>query len=234
MAFNVVIDLVPPADSDLVIGAVHVTGEPDKPNVTTLPGHNTALGDKLHACHVMAWKIMYNGLAQQVTGATLRTASEVVGKLDNWQATNISAIQLKQHMEAVLKHELLKLQENVHNYYVGAGRPNMSAGGKMGAAIQALNALHERYQRSQFGAMRMQLVDYQSQAVNDKIKLFQNGYDESKHHSAEGKVMARGEYVAFWYQIYYGGEPDSTRYAKFLIETQQGQAVIDHLILNGR
>jgi hypothetical protein len=64
--------------------------------------------------------------------------------------------------------------------------------------------------------------------------LFKAGYDESRFYANAEKALARGEYAAFWYQIYYGGDPDRTRYAKFLIETPEGQQAIDDLIRHGR
>jgi hypothetical protein len=233
MAFNVVIDLVPPQHSNLVIGGVQIIGEVDKPNASTLPGGNQKLAEKLHACHIMAWKIICAGIAQQITGATLRDAAKGAFGFNDFQANNVNAAQIKEFMEQSIKATLKKRQADVSNYYAGAGRPNMSGGGKMGQAIKQLNAAFDLYQRSQLGPSRQTPEQFALIACQKQIDLFRAGYDESPFHSNEEKALARGEYVAFWYQIYHGGEPDSTRLAKFLIETPTGQLAIDNLIKNG-
>jgi hypothetical protein len=234
MAFQVVIDLQPPDESNFIIKAVHVIGDLDKPKASTLPGGDQKLGEKLHACHVIAWKILAQGIAQQITGVPLRTAAKAAFRFNDFQANGVSATQIKEFMEGSIMETLKELQKNVHNYYAGPGRANMSGGGKMGKAIGQLNELHEQYQRSQWGPNRITEQKYQSHAVNKQIGLFKAGYDESRFYSDAEKALARGEYVAFWYQIYYGGEPDSTRYARFLIETSEGQQAIDDLIQHGR
>src|SRR4051812_27758947 len=98
MAFHVVIDLDPPQESNFLIKSVHVIGEPDKPNIATLPGRNPQLGEKMHACHIMAWKIIYTGITQQITSAPLRTAARIFG-LNDFQADGVSAAQIKEFME---------------------------------------------------------------------------------------------------------------------------------------
>jgi hypothetical protein len=228
MAFRVVIDLIPPEESNFIINQVHIVGEIDKPDTSGLPGHDPQLANKLHACHIIAWKIICLGIAQQITGVPLRTAAQRVFGLSDFQANNVSAVQIKEFMEAVTMSRLQFLQRNVSNYYAGQGRANMSAGGKMGNAIKHLNELH-----TQVNNNKLTPQDYKRQATLKQIELFRKAYDESPFHSNEEKALARGEYVAFWYQIYYGGEPDSTRYAKFLIEEGNGQAAIDNLIRNG-
>lgn len=233
MAFNVVIDLIPPEESNFIIKSVHIIGEVDKPSASKLPGYDEKLAKKLHACHIIAWKIITSGIAQQITGATLRNAAKVVFKLNDFQANNVSAVQIKEFMEASIKNTLKELQKRVSNYYAGQGKANMSGGGKMGIAIKQLNELYQKYASSQLGPQKMSLQQYQMAAVDKQINLFRAAYDESPFQSLAEKALARGEYVAFWYQIYYGGEPDSTILSKFLIETPQGQMAIDNLINNG-
>lgn len=226
MAFSVNIVLEPPPESNLVIQRVVVTGEPDKPNVSTLPGFDENLAKKLHACHAQAWSILLHSVSQIMTGATLRTVAKSVFSFNDFQANGVSAVQIKEFMEASLKEQLKALQKNVGNYYAGPGSVNMSSGGKMGSAYRTLDSLYERWQKNEINAMV-----YAQEAVTRQVALFRAAYDESPFHSNAEKMLARGEYVARWYQMYYGGEPVSTKYAKFLIE--QRQDVIDNLILNG-
>ena len=105
----------------------------------------------------------------------------------------------------------------------------MSGGGKIGSAIQQLDSLYSKcYNRG------MSYEEYKVQALQWQVYMFKAGYDDSPFHEDEAKVLSRGEYVARWYQIYYGGEPNSTKFAKFLIEEPEGQRAIDDIINNGR
>jgi hypothetical protein len=164
MAFQIVIDLQPPDESNFIIKAVHVIGELEKPKASTLPGGDQNLGEKLHACHVIAWKILAQGIAQQITGVPLRTAAKAAFRFNDFQANGVSATQIKEFMEGSIMGTLKDLQARVHNYYAGSGKANMSSGGKMGSAIRQLNELYDQYQGSQLGPNKITERRYQSKA----------------------------------------------------------------------
>ena len=238
MAFSVVLDLEPPTQSNLVVGKVHVIGDPDKPDIAGLPGNTPqqkqAVQEKLHACHIIAWKIMCTGIAQQMTGATLRTVAKTIFKFSDYQANNVSAPLIKEFIENALKATMLRMQKEVSNYYAGPGKQNMQAGGRMGAAIKTLNGLHEKFLHGCTINRQRAEQEYLQAAIDAQIKLFKSGYDDSPFATPEEKALSRGEYVAFWYQIYFGGDLDSQRYARFLFETDRGRLAVDELIDTGK
>jgi hypothetical protein len=163
-------------------------------------------------------------------GATLRTAAKAIFGLSDFQANNVSAVQIKEFMESRAREILVSLQKDVNNYYAGRAADNLRAGGILGSNKNMLKQLHSNLPNRQLTDSEYR--NYRNLAGQYQIAAFRAGYDESPFFDNTAKLaLARGEYVARWYQIYYGGEPDSTIYAKFLIE--DGTAAIDNLIQNG-
>ena len=225
MGFAVVISLEPPPESDFLIQSVKVIGEPDKPPKEEIFQHPKVKG-KLDRCHIQAWSILYRSVIQMMQGARLRLVAERVFGLSEYQATNVSAALIKEFMEQRLTEQFKRMQKNVENYYMGPMGDNRSHGGSMGSAYAALDDLYRRWEQRLINDQ-----DYAREAEKQQVILFRHAYDESKFDNNSERALSRGEYVARWYQMYFGGEPDSTRYAKFLIEKRED--VIDHLIEHG-
>jgi len=107
----------------------------------------------------------------------------------------------------------------------------------MGSAVQRLEALYQEcIAKSTLGFRQpnhQEIETFRNRGAEDlQVELFLAGYDENPFHSDAEKALARGEYVARWYQIYHGGWENSLKFAKFLIENRSN--VIDHFIQQGK
>ena len=229
MPFNVAIIPKVPDHCDWIIDEVAVMGEPDKPAINLLPGGDVK--GKIHACHIAAWSIIRNALTNQIKGVSLRYAAQYVFGLSEYQAQNVSAQLIKEYMESRLKQDLINAQSNVDNYYRGQAQANMSAGGKMGAAVRQLNEIYDQH-KPMFGPF-IATPQFAAGATGLQIKLFAAGYDEYPALKNEEKLMARADYVAYWYGIYFGGNEDSIRLAKYVFDTDAGIRAVDSLLQNG-